>query len=59
MLGHVEDESRFSHRRTGRDQDQVRGLKTGGLVVQIDKTGGNTRDGSLVFGSFLDLIQGI
>ena len=49
ILGYIQDESRFSHRRTGCNQNEIRWLKTGSFIIQIDKTGRNTCNGSFVF----------
>ena len=59
MLRDIQYKRRLTHGRTGCDQHQVRGLHSGGTIVQINESGGNTCDGSVQFGSLLDLVHGV
>ena len=60
MLRDIQYKRRLTHGRTGCDQHQVRGLHSGGtMIVQINESGGNTCDGSVQFGSLLDLVHGV
>lgn len=59
MLRDIQYKCRLTHGRTGCDQHQVRGLHSGGTIVQINESGGNTCDGSVQFGSLLDLVHGV
>ena len=49
MLGNVEHQRRFSHRRTRCHQDQIGRLESGCLIIEINKSGRNTGNISLRF----------
>ena len=59
ILGNVQNKSRLTHRRSRRHQDQIRRLKSGSLIIQINKTCRDSRNTSLISGSLFDLLYGI
>ena len=59
MINQIQYERRFSHGRTGRNQDEVGGLQARCLVIQIDEACRDSRYGSLVFGGFLNFLENV
>ena len=57
MMSDIQLKSRLPHGRTGRDQDQVRGLHPRRTVVKIQKSRGNSRDTSLILRGELNLVH--
>ena len=57
ILGNVQNKRCFSHGRTGCDQNQVRGMHSGGLVIQIHKSGRNTSYGPLQLGCLFNVVN--
>ena len=59
MLGDIEDQRCFAHRRSRSDQYEIRVLEACRPVVQICKAGGKTGDVSFDMARVLDLLDGI
>ena len=57
MLGNVDRQRRLAHGRSGRQHNQVAGLKSGSQSVQIIKTGRHTRHIVRVVGHLGDAVQ--
>ena len=59
MLRDIQHKRSLSHRRSGRDQDQVRPLQARQLIIQIDKPGRDAGYGASCFGGPLNDLQGV
>ena len=59
VLRDIKYKRSLTHGRTRGDQDQIRPLQTGELIVKVDKAGRDSRDRSLGLGRLFDHIQGI
>ena len=59
VLGNIEHKRGLSHGRARCDQHQIRPLKAGKLVIQVNKAGGNTGDGSLCLRRAFNHVQRI
>ena len=57
VLSDVQRKSGLAHRRTSRNENQIRRLQTGRLSVQIGETGGKACDDTVIFGGGLDLAE--
>ena len=57
MLGDIDGQRRFTHRRPGRQNHQITSLKAGRHFVQIVKAGRHTRHIVGVFGHLGDAVQ--
>ena len=55
ILGNIQHKSSFSHGRSRRNQYKVGRMHTGGLIIQIYKSGRNSGDGAFQLGSLLNV----
>lgn len=59
MLDDIQNKRRLTHRRTRRNQNKIGRLESRRPVIQIDKSGRNTRDGAVALRRRLNLFQNI
>jgi hypothetical protein len=57
--GNVQRKRRFSHRRSGRDDDQIPTLQPRRHPVEVCKAGGHARDARTRFLELLDMLEGL